>query len=187
MKNVTFLLLTLIILAACTPVGARNQSPAKGNSAASQTKSRFNDTTFIDINFTPPKELTKSVQAMNDELKQAIDLYHDSKFNEACEIFARLLTNTNKQAKDYQILLYYSSECYIAKNMFEPAKKLLIDVLSLDELFDDIKEKALVRLGQVYCIENKKAEADRLFRQLRREYPQSKYIKLADCDAIKSN
>ncbi len=129
--------------------------------------------------------MTKSAQAMNDELKQAIDLYHDGKVNESCQIFARLLTNTNKQAKDYQILLYYSSECYIAKNMFVPAKKLLTDVLSLDELFDDIKEKSLVRLGQVYCIENNKTEADRLFRQLRREYPQSKYIKLADCDAIK--
>jgi hypothetical protein len=39
--------------------------------------------------------------------------------------------------------------------MFEPAKKLLTDILSLDELFDDIKEKSLVRLGQVYCIETK--------------------------------
>jgi len=185
LKNITFFLLSIIILAACTPVGARNQSTAKSKSVVSQTKSRFSDTTFIDINYIPPKEITKSVQAMNDDLKQAIDLYHDGKFNEACEIFARLLTNTNKKAKDYQILLYYSSECYIAKNMFEPAKKLLIDVLSSDELFDDIKEKALVRLGQVYCIENKKKEAERLFSQLRREYPQSKYLKLADCDAIK--
>ncbi|MEJ5245521.1 MAG: tetratricopeptide repeat protein [Bacteroidota bacterium] len=185
MKNFTCFLLSLLIFAACTPVGARNQSSPKGKSLPGETKNRFSDTTFIDINYTPPKEMTKSVQAMNDELKQAIDLYHDGKVNEACQIFARLLTNTNKQAKDYQILLYYSSECYIAKNMFEPAKKLLTDILSLDELFDDIKEKSLVRLGQVYCIENKKTEADRLFRQLRREYPKSKYIKLADCDAIK--
>lgn len=180
----------MIIFLGCTPVGTRTQSQQKQTPTFARSeklvKGRFSDTTYVYLGeYNPPREPYKSDIAKSDELKYAIDLYHKERYTEACEQFSNLLTKTNKMEKDYQIILYYTSECYIVKNMFEPAKKILQDVLSMENLFDDIKERCLVRLGQIYCVENKPEEANRLFRQLRREYPGSKFIRLADCDAVR--
>jgi len=188
-KYTFFLILVIAFSIACTPVGTRKQKA--GSSKSSQkseqikSKPRFSDTTYIYLgNYTPPKEPTSSKESLSDELNTAIELYHNEKYNEACERFAQLLSLTNKNKKDYQVILYYTSECYIVKNMFDPAKKILQDILSMENLYDDIKERCLVRLGQIYCVEKNLEMANRLFSQLRREFPQSKFKKLADCDAI---
>lgn len=189
MRKYTIFLVIIAFCVACTPVGTRNQ---KASSTVSSQKSenipakqRFSDTTYIYLgDYKAPKEPTSSKTVLSDELNETIELYHNEKFSEACEKFAQLLSQTNKNQKDYQVILYYTSECYILKNMFDPAKRILQDILSMENLYDDIKEKCLVRLGQIYCVEKNTEMANRLFSQLRREFPQSKFKKLADCDAI---
>lgn len=146
---------------------------------------RFSDTTFIYIGeYKQAKPEPAPKKQTNHELAKAIELFDKGETTQACEQISSLLSSMNKDSEDYVETLFYASECFIAKNSFDPARKILIELLSRDDLNIDIKEKALVRLGQVFCIDGDVVSAERLFKQLKREYPKSIYLQIADCDII---
>ncbi len=166
-----------------TSASKRNNAVAQPN----QTESfeRFKDTTFIYLGeYKHDANKSKDNAPLSQELLQAIKLFDDGETNMACERITGLLSNMNKENADYYETLFYASECYIAKNSFEQSQRLLVQVLSSDVLSDDLKERAIVRLGQVFCVLGDAVSAERLFRQLRREFPKSIYISIANCESV---
>lgn len=148
---------------------------------------RFSDTTFLYVGEYRPVVDNKPTQIQKSaQLELAIKKFDDGDISSACEDISNLLQSVSKESGEYPEVLFYTAECYIAKNAFDPARKILVDLLSLDRLTVEIKEKSLVRLGQIYCVEGNKIEAERLFKQLRREFPSSLYLPIATCEAIGS-
>lgn len=50
-----------------------------------------------------------------------------------------------------------------------------------------IAERALLRQGQVHCLQGNSAKAQESFRQFRQRFPRSRYAKLADCSAVRGS
>jgi lipopolysaccharide biosynthesis regulator YciM len=80
--------------------------------------------------------------------------------------------------------MFYKSECNILNNEFDSALSILSNLLEDKNLPSQIYEKTLVRLGQVYCVTDSKAKAEEMFAKLKKEFPNSIYLKLADCSVV---
>lgn len=172
---------------------AKNRSNAgidndKNNTAEALKIKRFSDTTFVYLGqYNPPQKVVTSKKEINLPLRKAIDMFEEGKTLEACEQIVKILSTLSKDSEDYPETLFYTSECYIVKNQFEPARKILEDLLRNKDLSGDIKEKTLVRLGQIYCVMKDFEKADEVFYDLEKEFPQSIYLPVANCDVIDKN
>lgn len=80
---------------------------------------------------------------------------------------------------------YSLAECHISENNFQPALNELESILIYEEIPKEIREKALIRAGQIECILGNKVNSSKYFITLRKEFPKSIYLPLADCNKIK--
>jgi TolA-binding protein len=76
---------------------------------------------------------------------------------------------------------FYIAECHIAKNEFSQALELLKKLNKSADKNGDLKQKTLVRLGQIYCVLNMKKDAENYFNELKKKYPNSIYNQLGQC------
>jgi len=205
--KIVIIVALISLLYSCSPVRTsefakgrsttgRSSSTADGTTAAQNGRSaessksnqssnfeRFSDTTFIYLGeFRYKTNESKTNEPLSNELQSAIKLFEDGETTLACERITEILSKINKASNDYYETLFFASECFIAKNSFEPSQRLLVQVLSSNDITDDLKERAIIRLGQVFCVQGDAVSAERLFRQLRREFPKSIYIPIANCD-----
>lgn len=102
-----------------------------------------------------------------------------------CPEFVEILKLTNTSEPLYWEVLFMICECYIIRENYEQARKRLESVLVNSGTNKGLRQKALVRLGQVYCVMNQTEDAQRYFTQLKKEFPTSLYLPLANCDVIK--
>ncbi len=150
----------------------------------SNRKDRFRDTTYIILN---ENNEVSSNSKFKDDFNSAVKLYDNEKFDEACEMFNNLLEAMPDDDPLFSELRYYIAECNISKNDFEPAKEILSELVNLTSIKDELLERVLVRLGQVFCVQGDSKNAKRLFDKLRKDFPKSIYLQLADCKAIPQN
>ena len=147
-------------------------------------KPRFSDTTYIELATGKP---TVSAEEIDDEpsyqelLNSAIEYYDAGKIDEAMPIIESVLSSEDADAPILDEAFYYKAECYISKSEFEPAIKILSEINKRDDVEPTVKERSLVRLGQVYCTNGKTKQAKQLFDTFKKEYPKSQYLKLANC------
>jgi hypothetical protein len=80
--------------------------------------------------------------------------------------------------------LFMRSECLIAKDEISEAQKVLTSLMNDKNLPFPILEKVLVRLGQVYCVMNRKNDAEAMFSRLKKQFPGSIYEALANCESV---
>ncbi len=80
---------------------------------------------------------------------------------------------------------FYAAECLVTQSKVDAAGRILRTLLDSEGLPPDILEKVLVRLGQVYCYQKKHEAAEKLFKRLKEEFPESIYIPVANCESIK--
>lgn len=156
----------------------QGKSSAAGKSSAND---RFSDTTVIYLQASPVK---KSNNLVN-QFEVASTEFDNEKFTSACPQF-RLLSETF--AKDDSLRyesLFFLSECLILENKLNPAQAILDDLYKNSLVPSSVMEKVIVRLGQLHCVSGKKQKATEMFNILRRRYPSSIYLPLANCDVIK--
>lgn len=79
---------------------------------------------------------------------------------------------------------YYLAECFIAENEFNHSLNLLLEILTKSNVPGFVDERAIVRTGQIYCILGNEEKAIKYFLDLRKYYPNSIYIDVADCSKI---
>jgi len=75
-------------------------------------------------------------------------------------------------------------EMLVMQNKLSDARRQFSTVLKIVGLTENVREKALLRLGHVFCAEDKADDAEKVFKQFRREFPASSYTVLADCSAV---
>lgn len=205
MKLLVILMLCASMLFSCSSMGTvgggKNAKKSKSTSGSTVQKSskdnrsqtdepkpvfkRFSDTTIVFLGeYISPKSETKSNTAISSELERAIAQFESGETAKACQEISKILTNLSKDSEDYPEAFFYASECYIAKNKFEPSKKILLELISRKDIDGPLTERIYVRLGQIYCVEGDKDEAQKYFKRLKIEYPKSQYFSVANCSVV---
>ena len=144
-------------------------------------KLRFADTTVIEENAEIKSSTLLSVQA---RFEAALEEFDKDNYEKACAD-AEFFTDTFAigDSLKYEAMFLWS-ECKITKNDFDGSKEILIKLFEDENTPVNIFEKTLVRLGQVYCAENKEDDAKEMFARLKKDFPKSIYLKVANCNAV---
>lgn len=193
MKFFLVLIISLVLLNACSPV--RNHSVSHKSRSSKSTlsqvvdtvkiadkpKQRFSDTTLIML---PTITAERKVE-LNDDFDKLVYLFDAEKFSEACPKFKTYSETLSTSDSLYYEAKFFYSECLFQQNQINDGKAILIQIEKDKELTDIVRERVLVRLGQIYCIEGNEKKADSYFKTLRNEYPKSIYIPLANCNVVK--
>lgn len=207
-----FLIYTCLILlfVGCSSVGAPGKAKVKKNTKVKVTDTlkvsseeftqRFSDTATIalpaintqEMEDDVPKKIKndskkdQSKNNVNNYLKEAINKFEEGKEQDkSCEMFKSIVETYIQSDSVYYEAKYYTAECEITRNEIEKAKKIL-DVLYPDvNVPSEIKERVIVRLGQIYCLLNNPSLAQKYFNELKRMNPNSIYLKVANCNFSK--
>ncbi len=156
--------------------------------SSSTVKDRFSDTTYIYLS--DEVEPTNEVDSKNSEREtpnadiytKALEKYNRSEYNSACNDFKSFLEKYNDKDEVYYDAKYHLAECLVLNKSFDEAIDLFSIILSSQNVPNEIIQQTLVRMGQVYCMQNKMSLAQRNFERLKNEFPDSKYLPLATCE-----
>ena len=100
-----------------------------------------------------------------------------------CSIFSIYANQFDFNDSLRQEALFYAAECLVNSDQLQAAANQFED-LSKEKLNRGVAPKVYVRLGQVYCLMGDRTKANRIFNRLKKEYPRSVYIQLADCNRL---
>jgi len=146
----------------------------------SKYRNRYDDTTVVFIS----SEKKQDSEAP-DKFNQALQFFDDGNYREAEKIFSEIIKTIEKPNLKFYNIQFYLAECKIQfgeNNKAEELLKQLTEKSTTDHL---VLEKSIVRLGQLYCIMDKKDLAAGYFQRLKREFPKSVYLNFAECNTIK--
>lgn len=199
MKYISIILLLTIV--ACSPVRNRymirsNSSDVKDSSGygnlnlqdddeASSGYLNNKDTVYIKL---PPIYINESEEnkkrSLSVELDSAIYLFNNAKYDIACEKFGILQETLKEKDSLYHEAVFYGAECLIVHNEYKLANRILNDLMNND-LSANLKQRVLLRQGHLLCALGDESTALWYFDKLKAEYPNSIYIKLANCNTLK--
>ncbi len=191
------IIILFCFFASCSPVRSRyyyddNTPKNRENKAISQVEetsapesdfvdSRFNDTAVVVM---PVAQNGTKSRGLEDFFDEAVNEFDRENYKTACSKFDAFSGMLRKNDSLYFETMFYKSECNILNNELGSAKTILEMLLEDKDTPDSILEKLLVRLGQVYCVTDSKEKAEEMFSRLKKEYPNSIYLKLADCSVV---
>jgi TolA-binding protein len=132
-----------------------------------------------------PAVTAEKIEEFSDDFRKAVRDFDNEEYSKACPKFKSFSETFSPGDSLYYEANFFYSECLIQDNKIKEGKALL-KMIENDKLLTDIvRERVLVRLGQIYCLENNETQAQEYFRTLRNDYPKSIYIPLADCSVVK--
>lgn len=192
----------MITLLSCSPVRNRYMNRSNSNEKITKELNGSNnnsnskdaqvgltgenkDTIHIKL---PPLYLEEGIEnksrSMNVELDSAIYDFNNGKIDKACEKFSLLQETLKENDSLYNETIFYSSECLIAHNEYKLANRLLNQLMN-ENLNGNLKQRVLLRQGHLLCALGDESTAQWYFDKLESEFPNSIYIKLANCNSLK--
>lgn len=195
MKNFSIILILVFVLAACaqkrTAASRQGSSPRtivktiSGVSNTNQSKPIATDTTVIVINTSGKQSsTTTNSPILSNQFDEAVSLFNTEQYNRACPMFISFIGTLKQGDSLYYEAIFFHCECLIIDENINRAESMLNDVLNDRLLPNSVLEKILVRLGHIYCFQDRITLANRFFTRLRNEFPNSRYIAIANCDAV---
>lgn len=160
-----------------------NQHEQKTEGEAPAKLKRFSDT--ITIAEQGEKKVKSSPRKIEMDVDEAMKLFDNQEYALAQEKFIQLSGTITTGDPLLMDVLFMSAECDAVLGNYRDAEKQLVKLTTRADITSSVLEKALVRLGHVFCAQQKTGEATQAFKRLKAEFPDSKYSKLADCSAIK--
>jgi len=145
----------------------------------------------------PPQSYFEKMAESNNPNFALAEIYTDSEFNKAVKDFdAEKYEQACNQFQFWTETLmpgdslhsearFYLAECLIADNDIKNAEKRLLELYADKKVMGATKQKVIVRLGQVNCVLRKGDLAKKYFDELKKKYPKSIYIAIADCAYIR--
>lgn len=140
---------------------------------------RFADTLTIAVGDGGAKPET-----LTEDYEKAIALYQGKQYGEACAIFLRLRQSLPKQHQLLPDVIFMNAECAAVQGQLTESQKLLAGLIEDAATPRPVLEKAIVRLGHVLCGLGNTAKAAEFFARLKRDFPNSAYLRVASCGAI---
>jgi TolA-binding protein len=146
----------------------------------SKYHNRYDDTTVVNIS-SEKKQNFDDLDLFN----KALQHFDDGKYKEAEVLFSEIIKSIDKPNQKYYNIQFYLAECNIQFGENSKAEEILKQLTEKSTTDHLVLEKSIVRLGQLYCIMDKKDLAASYFQRLKREFPKSDYLHFADCNIIK--
>jgi TolA-binding protein len=199
MKKIIFIIFVVNFLAfiSCsTPRGARTKSSSKTSTRVAGKRGKapekekpkqnegyleFSDTTIIELK---PEE-AKYLTPLEREFIKYVEAFNKEEYDKACskmQTYAETFAVGDSLKYEAE---FYTCECLIFKTDIDQAEEKLLELIKNPHINDHIRQKALVRLGQVYCYKDDKENAKKYFDLLATQFPNSIYLKVANCDLVK--
>lgn len=189
----------LILLVACSPVrtsGSRSDTRVSDTRVKSSSSSEDSDLTANKLDYRPPRfsdttviRLPKVMPQIDFSLDEEFDLaiiaFEGENYADACDKFAFFAETFTPNDSLWYESRYYVAECELLKNQLAKAKGILSGLVEDGRLPRSVLERSLVRYGQLLCVEGDDAAAESYFARLRREFPNSIYMELANCAAVR--
>ncbi len=144
------------------------------------------DTTFVYLD----KDVTRSENPSGDlevKFRKAITEFDSEIYESACETFKSLGRSVKEENPMFSEVKFMICECLVIQDRFSDAEILLNELLANRNLQEDVKQKVMISLGQVYCRQSKTKLAEEMFEQVKIKFPDSKYLPLANCESAKKN
>ncbi len=161
----------------------KNTNTEKGSGESSTKLKRFADTvTIAEKGEKTHKTPTRKIEM---EVDEAMRLFDNQEYVLAHEKFTQLSGTITTGDPLLMDVLFMAAECDAVLGNYNEAEKQLVKLTTRGDITNIVLEKALVRLGHVFCVQKKTSEAEQAFKRLRTQFPETKYGKLADCSAIK--
>ncbi len=171
------------------------ESDAKQNDKPiSKKKSsiRFADTTSVDLAPIYAQKLINTSKVKNNPTNyidstynQGVNYMDEGKLDEAQAIFSTLTQTLLPGDSLYYEANFMEIECIISKNDISKAETMLNKLYNDKEITDQAYEKVLVRLGQIECVKTNQGASKKYFDELKKKYPKSIYLKVANCNFLK--
>jgi hypothetical protein len=124
-------------------------------------------------------EDSNDTRATDQQLEDISKLLDNGMTEQACTLADGLYSSLEDSEAKWHAL-FYVAECRIAKNQLDDAKAILAEILK-SKARKEGREKALIRMGQIECLDGNKTAANEYYIQLRTDYPKSIYLPLAVC------
>ncbi|MEN3026319.1 MAG: tetratricopeptide repeat protein [Chlorobiota bacterium] len=147
--------------------------------AAPTTLQRFSDTLVVAAGVVPTgTPLTTYAEALR--------LFQREEYDSALVLLQRLTVLSVLPDSLADEALFHVAECMAALGRLSEARSTYKHLLRQPDSRPSLRERLLLRLGHLACAESDLLRAQEFFSQLRREFPQSRYLPLATCAAIRS-
>lgn len=144
---------------------------------SAKNRERFSDTTYLSLSKEMPGDMTST-------FSQAMVEFDKGDYTKAQETFLHLSETLDDADSLHNEAVFMAAECDVQLSNYDAARKNLHELTARGDVPLTILEKSLVRLGQVYCALGREGEAQRMFERLKRDFPESRLIGLANCKAI---
>ncbi len=119
------------------------------------------------------------------QLEEAITLIENHQLAAGCQKLAAFLANYPMEDSLYYEAKFYEAECAIQHQDFADALQKLLRLNARPALPPTLHQKVLVRIGQLHCVLNHPQVAEQYFTQLKTLYPNSPFLRLANCDFLR--
>ncbi|MCS6965628.1 MAG: tetratricopeptide repeat protein [Candidatus Kapabacteria bacterium] len=139
---------------------------------------RFQDTVVLTAT------LTEAEPALHQTYDRALLLFQQAEYERAAPLFRRLAEEPRLPDSLSAEALFYAGECNAATGHLEQAQSAYEQLLQRPVLHRSLRERALLRLGHVFCAQGREPSAAEVFARLRREFPRSRYLPLANCASV---
>lgn len=188
MKIVILIFLISVFAGSCSPVRTttmtkvkKEQEKPNGTKLNNFEKtSRFGDTTYLALQDVKIEQQSDISQMLTD----AVKLFKKGSYDKSCSEFSLLASTFAPGDSLFYEAAFYDCECKILNNNIIDAKIILKELLKDEYITNRVEQRVLVRLGQIECISDNKTKAMEYFSKLKEKYPDSKYLKLANCESV---
>lgn len=141
----------------------------------------------IEIKKAEPEANDASYRNITKEFEKAIADFDKENYNKAMQQFAFFKETLMPSDSLYYESMFFMSECQISMGNYSSAEEILTILLETEIFENKTNEKSLLRMGQIKCATDNEAKANSLFKEFKKKYPKSIYLKLANCNALTSN
>lgn len=188
MKILIFIFMISVFVSSCSPVRTTTMTKVKKEKEKPKMEkpenfgktSRFGDTTYLalqDVKIQKKEDISKM-------FSDAVNNFKKGNYEQACPEFDLFASTFAPGDSLYYEAVFYDCECKILNNNIIDAKIILKELLNDKYITARVDQKVLVRLGQIECVSDNESKANEYFRILKEKYPDSKYIRLANCNSV---
>lgn len=141
----------------------------------------------IEIKKAEPIDNIVSYKNLTKEFENAIADFDKENYNKAMQQFSFFKETLMPSDSLYYESMFFMSECQISMGNYSSAEEILTVLLATEIFENKTNEKSMLRMGQIKCATNEEAKANNLFREFKKKFPKSIYLKLANCNSLTSN
>lgn len=120
-----------------------------------------------------------------DAFEGALSTFDTGDIDAACAVFADIAARRPTGDSLRYEAMFMEAECKLQRQDVLEALEALYLLTTTPRLPAAVQEKALLRLGQTYCIIDDTKSAQEIFDEFKSLFPNSQYRELANCDILR--